>query len=61
KSSNGLGSVTVFDVLGREVKFEKIETSDQQVRMDLSELSRGVYYVLVSNGSSKTTQKLIKK
>ena len=61
KSSNGLSSVTIFDVLGREVKFENIENSDQQVRMDLSELSRGVYYVLVSNGSSKTTQKLIKK
>ena len=60
-SACGLSSVTIFDVLGREVKTEKVESSDQQVRIDHSELSSGVYYVYVSNGQHKTTQKLIKK
>lgn len=59
-SPNGISSVILYDVLGREVQIENFSSTDKRVTIDLSALSSGVYYVQVSNGSSKTTKKLIK-
>lgn len=51
--------IELFDVNGRKVK--EMATSDQQVRIDLSDFSQGLYFVKVSNGTSMWTKKMIKK
>jgi hypothetical protein len=52
-------AVRIYDVIGREVKtLSKIDLSDY-VRIDISELINGVYFVNLTNGGTKVVKKII--
>lgn len=50
--------VTIYDILGKQVLRQKIET--QFTNLPVSNLKNGIYLVQINDGSSITTQKLIK-
>ncbi|MFT4697340.1 MAG: photosystem II stability/assembly factor-like uncharacterized protein [Flavobacteriaceae bacterium] len=53
-------SVIIHDALGRKVMQQEI-TNTNSVRMDLNGISRGIYYVSISEGKNSVTKKLIIK
>lgn len=55
---SGAGEVTVFDVLGREVR-RHAEVRPGAVRLDLSGLPAGAYTVRFSDGASVSTARLL--
>ncbi|WP_310559926.1 T9SS type A sorting domain-containing protein, partial [Flavobacterium sp.] len=57
--SYGLTSVKVTDVLGRQVYFKKL--NEDSVKVDMTNLIRGVYFVEVTSKDSSKTIKVIKK
>ena len=52
--------ITFYDVLGKMVKRDAINSGMIQGGMDVSRLKRGVYLVQIDNGERSFTQKLIK-
>jgi len=52
--------VTIFDVLGKVVKQERLTRATIINGVEVSSLKRGIYLVQVDNGNSTFTQKLIK-
>ena len=52
--------ITVYDVLGKVVKKDKLSAFTVKNGIDVSALKRGVYLVQIDNGSTSLTQKLIK-
>lgn len=52
--------VTIYDVLGKVVKHEKLSNTTIRNGMDVSSFKRGIYLVQVDNGNNTFTQKLIK-
>lgn len=52
--------ITFYDVLGKLVKQNSIDSNMLQSGMDVSRLKRGVYLVQIDNGERSFTQKLIK-
>lgn len=57
--TSDLNSVAVFNMLGQQVMFQKINATTTQV--DLSELNAGTYLVKIQAGEVFTTMKVIKK
>jgi hypothetical protein len=57
--SYGLTSVKVFDSLGRQVYFKKL--NEDVVKLDMSSMVRGVYFVEVTSKESSKTIRVIKK
>ena len=58
----GLTTVSVYDVQGRMVSTESVETeAGEQVRISTEMLNSGVYFVTVSNESAVRTAKLVVK
>ncbi len=58
----GLTTVSVYDVQGRMVSMESVETeAREQVRISTEMLNSGVYFVTVSNESAVRTAKLVVK
>lgn len=53
--------ITVFDALGRKIVSEKNTILNGSVEMMVAEIPSGVYYVQVVSGSSRQSQKIIKK
>jgi xyloglucan-specific exo-beta-1,4-glucanase len=58
-SMEGATSIVVFNAVGGVVS--NFTTSQSQVEVDLSNYSRGLYFVLVSNNGKSVTKKLIVK
>ncbi len=59
QSNAKLYSLKILDLLGKEIKFLK-EINSNDVSIDVSDVSKGVYIVeMENNDSSKTTKKLI--
>jgi plastocyanin len=52
--------VTIFDVLGKVVKQERLTRATIRNGVEVSSLKRGIYLVQVDNGNNTFTQKLIK-
>lgn len=52
--------ITVFDVLGKVVKQERLNNATMRNGVEVSSLKRGIYLVQVDNGRDSFTQKLIK-
>jgi endonuclease I/chitodextrinase len=52
-------NVEVFNILGKRISTNTISTS--QPRLDISNLSSGIYLLKISNGESSTTRKIIKQ
>ncbi len=52
--------VTIFDVLGKVVKQERLTRATIINGVEVSSLKRGIYLVQVDNGNNTFTQKLIK-
>lgn len=52
--------VTIFDVLGKIVKEERLTRATIINGVEVSSLKRGIYLVQVDNGNNTFTQKLIK-
>ena len=59
EASNGV-EITFYDVLGKLVKRNSIDSNTLQSGIDVSRLKRGVYLVQIDNGERSFTQKLIK-
>lgn len=57
--SYGLTAVKVFDNLGRQVYFKKL--NEDSVKVDMSSMVRGVYFVEVTSKDSSKTIRVIKK
>ncbi len=53
-------SLTVIDLLGREVAEPVVGSRFESVRIDLSGLSSGVYFVKVTSGNSTAVKKIIR-
>lgn len=52
--------IIVMDITGRMITEFTSDNNNRLVKMDLSFLQQGVYYVMIDNGNVKTTQKIIK-
>lgn len=52
-------SLTIYSILGKEVVTTKLTTVTQSI--NLSQLQRGIYLVVIENDSKKTTKKLVLK
>jgi len=52
--------VTIFDVLGKVVKQERLTRATIRNGVEVSSLKRGIYLVQIDNGNNTFTQKLIK-
>ncbi|MEQ6122876.1 endonuclease [Pseudotenacibaculum sp. MALMAid0570] len=52
-------NVQVFNILGKRIKQQTISNSNQ--RLDLSNLSNGIYLLKISDGKNTTTRKIIKR
>ncbi len=57
--SYGLTSVKVTDIMGRQLYFKKL--NENAVKVDMSGMSKGVYFVEVTSNNSSKTIKVIKK
>ena len=58
--SNALKEANVYDVLGKKVSRIENKNSDDQIRMDLSSLNKGIYLVrLVLEDGSESTKKVV--
>lgn len=53
-------SVEIFDAIGNTV-VSKIETSEPSVKVDLSSLNTGVYFVKISDAKSQSIKKIVKQ
>ncbi len=53
--------VVVFDQLGRTVLIEEINVSNSEDRISLEAVNSGIYYMQLTQGTKKTTKKLIVK
>ena len=53
-------SVIMYDALGREVMQQEIVNATS-IQIDLNDISRGIYYVSISEGKNTVTKKLIIK
>lgn len=51
-------STRVYDMLGREVDFDKIDTATEK-QITLRNVSKGIYFVTVNSGNKETTKKII--
>jgi hypothetical protein len=54
-NSLSLDSATIYNILGEEV----LKVNNEN-RIDVSSLSKGVYFIKVSNGINSATKKFIK-
>ena len=60
-SYSNMTTITVMDVLGKDVYNEVIDaTSGNQKSINLKELTTGLYFVKITNGKQQFVQKLIK-
>ena len=60
--SNGLNTISVYDMQGRMVSKEDVKAmAGEQVRISTETLNGGVYFVTVSNDSTVRTAKLVVK
>ncbi len=63
-TSNENTQLTVYDQLGMKVKetqFNSKETGSEIFDLDLSDLSRGVYFINILSGSFNKTEKIVKE
>ena len=51
----------IFDIRGKQIQAEIISANQSQFNFDLSNVSKGVYFLKLSNENISTTQKLIVK
>lgn len=51
--------VAIYDLLGKELKLEYTEISDQEYRIQLSSLEDGIYFIKFINGNRKIVKKLM--
>ena len=60
KEISGNISIALYDLTGRLLRDVKVNTdqSGQQLKMDVSELEAGLYFISVDNGSFRKTSKL---
>lgn len=62
--SDEIGSevdISIFDVAGRMIVFQKINVIDNQISIDLRNLAKAEYLVRLTSGSLKYYTKIIKK
>ena len=60
--SAGMNTISVYDVQGRMVSTESVETvAGEQVRISTETLNAGVYFITVSSDSAVRTAKLVVK
>jgi len=52
------GTITIFDVLGREVYFTPIPQGASQVHIPLGNIPNGIYYIRLQSENTTVTQKL---
>lgn len=53
--------INIYDIQGKSVYAKTKEITETSFRMNVSELSKGMYFLKVNNGISETTKKLIVK
>lgn len=58
-AKDNIERIVIFDISGKMVKTYNIKAS--QIQLDLSDLSKGFYFVKISNNSGSKTEKLIKQ
>ena len=59
ETKNIEGSVSVIDGLGRVLLTSEINTNESSVKLDLTHLKAGVYYLQIENGSESYLEKLV--
>ena len=54
---------SVTDVLGQELYSfrKKIRAGEAKIALDVSDLSRGIYFMVAENGSEKTVKRFVKE
>ncbi|MDP4236283.1 MAG: T9SS type A sorting domain-containing protein, partial [Bacteroidota bacterium] len=60
QSVRGVTTLTMFDVLGREVYHENIPAGISQVELPIRNLSEGIYYIQLATSTGSLTQKFVK-
>lgn len=58
-NGNRLEELKVFDVFGRDVRYEIIDMRPNTAKLDMSNLPDGVYFVQVKTNEGSSTQKFI--
>jgi hypothetical protein len=56
-------TISVTDVLGQELYSfrKKIRAGEAKIALDVSDLSRGIYFMVAENGSEKTVKRFVKE
>jgi hypothetical protein len=61
EAKNGKFSFSVFDLMGRELKRNEEVLSSSENKIDITQLSSGMYLLKVSNGKISGTKRFVKK
>jgi hypothetical protein len=59
-NDNGLKDIYVYDATGKVV-FEKVNTNERTIDVDLKEYAYGIYVVRITNGSYSVAKKIVKE
>ncbi|WP_396600310.1 T9SS type A sorting domain-containing protein [Algibacter sp. R77976] len=60
-NSNSSLKINIYDIQGKPVYAKTKTVTDASVKLDVSKLSKGLYFIKVNDGDSETTQKLVVK
>lgn len=58
-TQSGRGEVTVFNMLGEEIRSLRVNEKDEKLRIDLAGYAKGVYQVRVKSGNTVINKKII--
>jgi len=58
-SSHAFNSVEVYNLLGKQVYSEHLSNQQTSAEIDISNFTKGIYFVKVSEGKSTTTRKIL--
>lgn len=61
KGINKTIKINIYDIQGKRVFDKTNEVEDASLKIDVSQLTKGMYFLKVDDGTSKTTKKLIVK
>ena len=60
KSNQSLESIIVYDINGRRIKTIGLNDSKTETKIDLSTISKGVYFLIIKTAVGEQTSKIIK-
>jgi len=57
----GNAHAVIYDIQGKVVKVFEIKDNENNIKLDISSLSKGTYTIMISNDKTRVTKKLIKR